>query len=508
MTSENTNLSDIAVIIVAAATVIAVLFSIFKFFFNLNKDVLSVSESRARVRDSLAHPRIRRLYIRNLTNLLSWFKRYVGRRYFSVDLLGYCIVISIFYTVVLFLISWSVGGRHELAGLPLLPEHWGTPMRILFVVMFLIGNSSIFIIVAKYRQLDTWFFKFVAEFLNIRVTQGIANLIVMIPSLLIGLVVCNFVLNWSVFEIVLLGGTLCYLAFSLSGTLAVIITVFGGEITLISQVLYYYGVGNIFVSIILFSFFLFIVIVFVAPNMRMGSPMTMLTTFLVAGFGWPLVSHFISGKLPVIYLYETFFLFVIPAVNASADWISLGLTRYLATAIVVRRRSWIVFVHFVVDIGAGVALLAALAIALGVVGELYDRIAMTVVGGRLIVPVNLFGRAAAEPLGPDGLWLTLMLVTTLIPTMAHILMGLVGIVLFATPMAWRNRMVESLAGEPAPDRIVHVAWYCTLIWPVGIVVLSGGVGGFFWLIGITGGPLVGWFYELALWGTNRTEMLF
>lgn len=112
--------------------------------------------------------------------------------------------------------------------------------------------------------------------------------------------------------------------------------------------------------------------------------------------------------------------------------------------------------HITLDLGLALGFFVAMAFALGFAFESYDLYA-TIYAVNLMPEGDRPGYAAAvcdDPLG-RGLWITLMLLTTLIPTVIHFGM-VVGAILPATllPNARRRELAATLAtlGETPPPR--------------------------------------------------------
>ena len=130
-----------------------------------------------------------------------------------------------------------------------------------------------------------------------------------------------------------------------------------------------------------------------------------------------------SGKADETLLFATFFL-VLPVLNGFADFLSWYASRRLGAHLLSclgkvsrwRLFAWTIPSHIAVDVFIAVGLLACLALALPFVMQTislardfdYD------VAGEI-------ARAAQDP-GGQGIWLTIMLFTTLIPTFLHLCM--------------------------------------------------------------------------------------
>ena len=123
------------------------------------------------------------------------------------------------------------------------------------------------------------------------------------------------------------------------------------------------------------------------------------------------------------------FLALLPLANAPLDWLSLGLTRGLLRYGMARGGGWRIALISLVDSAAAVALMFPLAAVTAAVVAAANWLAM-LGGGAPVVPLGpLFDLLEKTPGDPALYWLYLMLFSTLLPSLIHILGGLVGLVL-------------------------------------------------------------------------------
>jgi hypothetical protein len=131
------------------------------------------------------------------------------------------------------------------------------------------------------------------------------------------------------------------------------------------------------------------------------------------------------------------FFLVLPFINGLWDWLSWRVTRGLGRHLLasfgaesLKQRALTVIGHGALDLILSVALLAAMAFFLAFGFEAYNRLAVAQRGEDL--PVFFLGpflaNAANHP-WTEGLWLTVMLLSTLVPTALHM------VALLASPLA-------------------------------------------------------------------------
>ncbi|MBT3372696.1 MAG: hypothetical protein HOA08_22450 [Rhodospirillaceae bacterium] len=123
------------------------------------------------------------------------------------------------------------------------------------------------------------------------------------------------------------------------------------------------------------------------------------------------------------------FFALLPLVNAPLDWLSLGLTRGLLRYGLALGGAWRVAVISLVDIVlAGILIFPLAAITTAMLG-LANWLAV-LAGGEAVLPIAPLLRAMAEtPADPAHYWVYLMLLSTLFPSLVHILGGFVGLML-------------------------------------------------------------------------------
>ncbi len=147
------------------------------------------------------------------------------------------------------------------------------------------------------------------------------------------------------------------------------------------------------------------------------------------------------------------FFLVLPIVNGLWDWLSWWITRALGRHLLgsfggargLGQRAVAVVGHGLLDLGLAAALLAAMAFFLAFGFEAYNRIAIAQRGEDLpVFDLGPFLANAADHPWTDGLWLTVMLISTLVPTALHM------VALLASPIALVTLPTEkrlALAGE-------------------------------------------------------------
>jgi len=141
------------------------------------------------------------------------------------------------------------------------------------------------------------------------------------------------------------------------------------------------------------------------------------------------------------------FLAALPLVNALFDWGSLGLTRYLLRRALAAAGAAARLIYGLIDAGAAVAILAGLAVVIP--AALTGLNALAMAGGWPEPLIDVAGRLAllrTSPGDPSVWWIHLMLFSTLLPSVMHIVITGAAVVTLVWPPRWN-------------------AWYAARLWP-------------------------------------------
>lgn len=125
-----------------------------------------------------------------------------------------------------------------------------------------------------------------------------------------------------------------------------------------------------------------------------------------------------------------FFYVLLPLVNALLDWLSWWVSRFFLERTAQAPRVRVIVLDVVLDFGVAVLFMLALCLLLPAGAILLDSLYAGWVNVKTGVPAQTGWQEYAvlardDPWG-KGIMVTLMLVTTLIPTLLHILLGLMA----------------------------------------------------------------------------------
>jgi len=146
------------------------------------------------------------------------------------------------------------------------------------------------------------------------------------------------------------------------------------------------------------------------------------------------------------------FLAVLPLVNALFDWGSLGLTRHLLRRALAAKVAFARVIYGAIDALAALGVLAALAVVIPAALTGLNALAM---GGGWPEPlIDVAGRLAllrTSPDDPSVWWIHLMLFSTLLPSVVHVIVAGAAVVTLVWPHRW-NRWY---AAKLRPDQLAH-----------------------------------------------------
>ena len=156
---------------------------------------------------------------------------------------------------------------------------------------------------------------------------------------------------------------------------------------------------------------------------------------------------------------------LLPLANAPLDWLSLGLTRGLLAYGQAVGGAWRIILIYCVDVAAAFALTFPLAVLTTTVVALANWASVTG-GGEPVIPLAaLFEGLRNDPGDPRFYWITFMLFSTLLPSVLHILTGLVGLVLTGLLwVLWTPSLAQALVASEA-DKEVTKDTKLTVLYP-------------------------------------------
>ncbi|WGZ93803.1 MAG: hypothetical protein QJT81_18760 [Candidatus Thiothrix putei] len=164
-----------------------------------------------------------------------------------------------------------------------------------------------------------------------------------------------------------------------------------------------------------------------------------------------------------------FFYLALPLVNALLDWLSWWVSRFFLERTAQESRVRVIVLDVVLDFGVAVLFMLALCLLLPAGAIVLDSLYAGWVDVKSGVPAQTGWQEYAvwardDPWG-KGIMVTLMLVTTLIPTLLHILLGLMAFFIHG----FKGAALADFLEQPRKNWRDAVASF----WMFGYVVLAG-----------------------------------
>lgn len=521
---------------------------------------------RKHVATWLIGDRLLRGYRETLTTALDFLQRWMGRPY-SLRAFGVCVTVAMIYPVLFFVVSWTFDGPGSVGQVELMPARssaWRTMVGSLLAVWLV----AILVLATQHDRIDRLVVVWLARRwtgIGSETAERLARLYcrrsgVIVAAFCVLLLVAAYfwmgvkysglalgtILSFSVVVSAVYSTCLC-VAFAMSAAAWAVIyyqlsearkltdqsfTMFDPDASQSQMEL----ISHLLASVpdyLTFSTFMYILVcahivpLYTALINRIHHAHFRPVHYDIAPF---ILS--IGGIFVTTIVFAQFFLFVrnqsgaevfginlivvliaLPFANALLDWpswwVSRGLGRHLEGVL---GRAWAALAiagHVVVDLIAAVAFLYALAVLLPFVIEVFNLWSVHN-GNPKPLALEGFIEQAVEKPWPNAVWVLLMLLSTLVPTLLH-----AGALVPALLMAWlhpnakRARIAHELVtnASPSPAAIRSAAWHMTRTWLIAIVSPILMLGLIVWLVGVLWGSVGGWLAGAAYWGIDLAHAL-
>jgi len=192
--------------------------------------------------------------------------------------------------------------------------------------------------------------------------------------------------------------------------------------------------------------------------------------------------------------YLLIFLLIFPSFNALLDWFSLRVSRYCLFAITQESNPFIILIDLLIDLICALGFMLILVLLFPSLIEWSNYLVNT----KAIVDWRSMAETAINDPWGKGLMVTMMLITTLLPTFLHFFLALLVIsiqLLFGQSLA---KFLKK-AGESTLIPMLAAIWieaYCCFVFLIMFLLYSG------WQK-ISTFPIGEWLYQVAEWGQNQ-----
>jgi hypothetical protein len=215
----------------------------------------------------------------------------------------------------------------------------------------------------------------------------------------------------------------------------------------------------------------------------------------------------------LIFLLKGLSLYLLlPLINAVFDWVSWGITRALFKAS--SRLSGLKGVilqalTIILDLATALLFLYLLALAIPFLLESINW-GVKLAGSNVYFPWENYLHAVKNAPFSDGLLVTSMLLTTLIPSVLHVAFGIFGIVQAISPASRKAaRLIPTDKAEVMSaakvTQVVHVLIWSNIWRVVSVLVVSAGLWGLWLLVGSYFSPFLTYLLDTALCSSSMFE---
>ncbi|MBF0379843.1 MAG: hypothetical protein HQL69_02430 [Magnetococcales bacterium] len=472
--------------------------ALFYFIFNNYKSDLTHNKARKKCIKKLSSAAFEPWYRRQLIRILGYATNWFGSGLFSSRALSVCLTISFFYSTGLFLFSWAISGEGYLGNTLFLPGDWNRWLRFLFVLEIVIVYKTLAIVmdyVIKYSEkFDSNYCYINLNCFSDRMNRSLSALVLVVFYSVMGAL--------AMVSAVFVSGPSTSLPLPIASSGAVIGGIGGLGTVLVARA------ANVTIT------------VFGAIILPLVASIPVVATAAIAGAGAGVISAiavgagaamgaksragkigttgiiaasiaaiFLGGAAIIFFapleaslilpwvLSALLFFFILPVTNAILDWISWGISRGMGHLILKTHRIKMMVTHTLIDFVVATFLLSFLAFLLAGSIEALNIFAENQGQSRPLDLANLLGELSSHPFEFHVLWVTIMLLSTLAPTVIHIIVLIFGSIVFVTPGWWRTSIKNTLKSidkkNPNPLSLNSASYYFTTIWFLAAGIIIG-----------------------------------
>lgn len=410
--------------------------------------ILHSLPTRQRFISVLQKSKVRNLYQAGVLWFLAFLQRVYGRKE-SLKAFNISLILAYLYPFLFFLFSYSyLDGTNKFSSINLFPED--SPFRIWVFLGFLFLCLISSAVIHRVSALDKYWEQYFTIWL---LWRGLMNLL---AALALSYVYKS---SWA-------------------GLLGFVIGLWGGASTVV--VALNIAVVGEFTStttnagtsaLILIGVFPLLVIAIGFRRMTVNSISTLAGNSAFASASLLVIYLSWSGRYTYSLLLAFFYIFL-PLINTLLDWLSWWVSRFFMERTAVEQVSVrVIVLDVVLDFVVAVLFMLALVLLLPAGAMGLDALyAQTVDANTGLAPQTNWQEYAVwardEPWG-KGIMVTLMLVTTLIPTLLHIFLGLVAFYIHA----FKGQALAAFLIQANPED--NIANMQASLWVFGYTILAG-----------------------------------
>jgi len=428
----------------------------------------SRTDYAAKLKTEHPYPEFQELYKKYLSSALDWLDERIGES-LTWKAFSFHVGMALIYAIGLFAVSWAMGGSGSIGELEVFSNHIPVWQRL--GLLALLGVS--FLGVFKHQAVD----HFIEAALTKKLPEKYAR---WAYRSFIAILMIVFAVWQGAYSVFLLSLVALYsptaavvgaFAFTVAGKFAVSVT-FAIAFVLIAAVVGAFAFTSIFtfaVSVVGAGAFTAASTTLVSVEKKILRRFNFYSFSLIFLFllGIHFEFSFLEPNRDLVT--NLFFLVFLPYLNGVLDFISFWISRSLGRKILAAKHGWEAIQQISWDALAAFLLLSALVFGITFSVALFNLwIARQ---PELMVNLQeLMQHAKEAPFGANGLWLTVMVFSTLLPTFLHLVMALIAFFTFYFfPRKFRLYIAGILESHPSNYKLTVPIFYATATYTLSIL---------------------------------------
>jgi hypothetical protein len=166
------------------------------------------------------------------------------------------------------------------------------------------------------------------------------------------------------------------------------------------------------------------------------------------------------------------FFVILPPLNAFWDWLAWESSRALSRKLLENISGRKIILHIFVSLGIGIGLVIGLTVSAAEVVTFFNHWMVTHTQSSFLPLDSLAKTALQRPFTPDGIWISIMLFSTLLPTLGHLIFAVFGALIVRTPARWRTTLIRIISEPTSSAQLMLPILYFTFIPVVGLLVVG------------------------------------
>lgn len=176
---------------------------------------------------------------------------------------------------------------------------------------------------------------------------------------------------------------------------------------------------------------------------------------------------------------------ILPILNAPLDWLTSAVARSILYAIADRLHSGLqAFVWAVLDLLIAFAWLILTTFVITISTAGFNQLAIAGGGKAFVDLTRIFTSVFNKPLDAENWWIYSMLLSTLVPTLRHLVIAGISVILWIHEhwLLWMNQGWSPKQHEDDVPKFLFACGYFTVVSPLALIAPLALLGGSIWLL--------------------------